>query len=40
MVELKTEIIPSISEDLEEVELLYTTGGNVKWYKYFSLGVT
>lgn len=27
--------MPSVSEDVEQLELLYTTGGSVKWYNHF-----
>ena len=27
--------IPSVGENVEQTELSYTAGGNVKWYNHF-----
>lgn len=32
---LELETTPSVGENLEELELTYTTHGNVKWYRHF-----
>lgn len=35
LLNLKILTITSVGEDAEKLELLYTAGGNIKWYNYF-----